>query len=132
MNNGLYALAGDSATATAAACAKRFDDPMTKVSNMYFGFSRLPSGVAAGVRRSSRPVPAPDRGGGTGAESGIAGGRYLGLPYPSTDATVPAAPSPAVVPGSLAPCDPPESTVAARSTGCSATALPLRPVSQPS
>jgi len=39
MNNGLYARAGASATATAAACAKRFDAPMTKVSNVYFSLS---------------------------------------------------------------------------------------------
>lgn len=40
MNSGLYALAGASATATAAACAKRLDAPMTKVSKRYLGFSR--------------------------------------------------------------------------------------------
>ncbi len=65
MNSGLYAFAGDSATATAAACANRLDEPMTNVSNVYFGFSRLPPestpGLAPG-RRSSRPVPAPGRG----------------------------------------------------------------------
>ncbi len=52
MNSGLYALAGDSATATAAAWANRLDEPMTNVSNMYFGFSRLP--VSPGLPRSSR------------------------------------------------------------------------------
>src|SRR5437868_6578427 len=40
MNNGLYALAGCSATATAAACANRFDEPITNVSNVYFGLRR--------------------------------------------------------------------------------------------
>ena len=48
MNSGLYALAGASATATAAACAKRFELPMTNVSKRYFGFSRAGS---AGIRR---------------------------------------------------------------------------------
>ena len=38
MKSGLYALAGASATASAAACANRFDEPMTNVSNVYFGF----------------------------------------------------------------------------------------------
>ena len=41
MNSGLYAFAGASATATAAACAKRLDWPMTKLSNVYFGFRRV-------------------------------------------------------------------------------------------
>src|SRR6478736_4537180 len=40
MKSGLYALAGASATATAAACANRLDCPMTKLSNVYFGFRR--------------------------------------------------------------------------------------------
>jgi hypothetical protein len=40
MNNGLYALAGASATAIAAAWAKRLLDPATKVSKVYFGLSR--------------------------------------------------------------------------------------------
>src|SRR5262245_20613678 len=39
MNSGLYAWAGASATASAAAWAKRFDEPMTKRSNVYFGLS---------------------------------------------------------------------------------------------
>ena len=43
MNSGLYALAGASATATAAAWANRLDDPMTKVSKRYFGLSRAGS-----------------------------------------------------------------------------------------
>src|SRR3954469_8011490 len=38
MKSGLYACAGASATASAAACAKRFDDPITNRSNVYFGF----------------------------------------------------------------------------------------------
>ena len=40
MNSGLYARAGASATATAAAWLNRFDAPITKVSKMYFSFSR--------------------------------------------------------------------------------------------
>src|ERR1051326_6978122 len=38
MKGGLYACAGASATASAAACAKRFDEPITNESNVYFGF----------------------------------------------------------------------------------------------
>src|SRR5919204_428194 len=38
MNSGLYACAGASATASAAACANRFDEPITNRSNVYFGF----------------------------------------------------------------------------------------------
>ena len=41
MKSGLYALAGASATATAAACANRLDWPMTKLSNAYFGLRRV-------------------------------------------------------------------------------------------
>src|SRR3989338_3423879 len=37
MNNGLYALAGESLTARDAALAKRFDGPTTKLSNVYLG-----------------------------------------------------------------------------------------------
>ena len=55
MNSGLYAFAGDSATATDAACAKRLDEPMTNVSNVYFGFSRLPP---ASSRRPARAAGA--------------------------------------------------------------------------
>src|SRR5262245_19581248 len=72
MNRGLYAFAGDSATATEAAWANRFEEPMTNVSNVYFGLSRLPpvSGVAG--RRSSRPVPGTlGRGGGGMSSSAI-------------------------------------------------------------
>ena len=56
MNSGLYALAGASATATAAAWANRLLEPMTKVSKMYFGLSR-----AGSLERPAwpwRPVPA--------------------------------------------------------------------------
>src|SRR5918994_1727807 len=38
MKSGLYACAGASATASAAAWAKRFDEPITKESKVYFGF----------------------------------------------------------------------------------------------
>src|SRR3954468_12730424 len=50
MNSGLYAFAGDSATATDAACAKRLEEPMTNVSNMYLGLSLLPPVSGAGGR----------------------------------------------------------------------------------
>src|SRR5690606_11863072 len=43
MNNGLYAFAGASATATAAAWANRLLAPMTKVSKVYFALSRAGS-----------------------------------------------------------------------------------------
>src|SRR5919112_777191 len=59
MNSGLYALAGASATATAAACANRFPEPMTKVSKVYFGLSR-----AGSTRVRARPVAPVFSGGG--------------------------------------------------------------------
>src|SRR5262245_61458263 len=43
MNSGLYACAGASATASAAACANRFEEPITKRSNVYFGFVTITS-----------------------------------------------------------------------------------------
>src|ERR1700761_4159923 len=49
MNSGLYALAGASATATAAACANRLLEPMTKVSKRYLGFSLPASPSLTGV-----------------------------------------------------------------------------------
>ena len=52
MVSGLYDLPGFSATATAAAWANRFELPMTKVSKVYFGFSRRSSRRAG---RGSRP-----------------------------------------------------------------------------
>ena len=52
MNSGLYALAGASATATAAACANRLPEPMTNVSKVYFGLSRAGS---IRVLRTGRP-----------------------------------------------------------------------------
>src|SRR5665811_816446 len=39
MKSGLYARAGRSATARAAACAKRFEEPMMKRSKVYFGLT---------------------------------------------------------------------------------------------
>src|SRR5674476_1422615 len=48
MSSGLYDLPGASATATAAAWAKRFDGPMTNVSSVYFGLSRAWSCLAFG------------------------------------------------------------------------------------
>src|SRR5215472_17263625 len=58
MNSGLYAFAGASATATAAACANRLLDPMTNVSKVYFGLSLVrpgrgwPAGPAGGAGRA--------------------------------------------------------------------------------
>ena len=50
MNSGLYARAGASATATAAAWLNRFEAPMTNVSNVYFSLSRVcDRGPAAGA-----------------------------------------------------------------------------------
>src|SRR5215210_66776 len=57
MKRGLYAWAGASATASAAACAKRLDEPMTNESNVYFGFSP-PEGVRAGGVTEDEPVSA--------------------------------------------------------------------------
>ncbi|CUR62331.1 hypothetical protein NOCA170277 [metagenome] len=54
---------GASATATAAACGKRLDEPMTKVSKVYLGLSRVSS---AEGRRSPCPIE--------GSGSDIAGG----------------------------------------------------------
>src|SRR6266550_2512247 len=65
MKRGLYACAGASATASAAACANRLDEPITKRSNVYFGF--IPESMApperpfgasggAGVAAGSRSV----------------------------------------------------------------------------
>src|SRR5580765_2723009 len=75
MKSGLYACAGASATASAAAWAKRFDDPITNESNVYLGFSPIPTGscrctstgsavapstsVTASWIRRSRPVASP-------------------------------------------------------------------------
>ena len=47
-NRGLYACAGDSATARDAACAIRLLLPTTKESNTYFGFRFLASSFSAG------------------------------------------------------------------------------------
>ena len=44
MKSGLYACAGASAIASAAACANRFDEPITNESNVYFGLIAAPSG----------------------------------------------------------------------------------------
>src|SRR5579862_2591706 len=82
MKSGLYACAGASATASAAACAKRFDDPITNESNVYLALKPPLSGrlginrwtgaatpalvSAAGARVStwssiSRPAPVTSR-----------------------------------------------------------------------
>src|SRR5918996_5166184 len=70
MKSGLYACAGASATASAAACAKRFDDPMMKRSNVYFGLSG-DSWTSRSVRLPSRSRSSAIAGvlrGGVGAE----------------------------------------------------------------
>src|ERR671935_993016 len=57
MKSGLYACAGASATASAAACAKRFKEPMTNESKVYFGLRPLSlclRGGAAEVAAVSR------------------------------------------------------------------------------
>src|SRR6266487_6354532 len=46
MKRGLYCCAGASATTSAAACAKRFDEPITKESNVYLGLRPPPPGTA--------------------------------------------------------------------------------------
>src|SRR4051794_23930398 len=66
MKSGLWACAGASATASAAACAKRFDEPMTKESNVYFVLS------AAGASRVV--VDTPRSGAATGVSAAGAGG----------------------------------------------------------
>ena len=86
MNSGLYALAGDSATATAAAWANRLDEPMTNVSNVYFGLSRLPPLSASGapLRRSS-PGAGPLTAG-RAAGLGLLGERRCRRRGPASDA----------------------------------------------
>ena len=57
MNSGLYAWAGASATASAAACANRFDEPMTNESKLYFSFRPSTRGFAdLEVRLGARAV----------------------------------------------------------------------------
>src|SRR5690606_803379 len=70
MNRGLYALAGVSATADAAACAKRFEEPITKVSKVYLLFRRE-SSLAPAALRSGRRGAGP----GEGAEEPLSGDR---------------------------------------------------------
>src|SRR6478735_5505146 len=90
MNSGLYALAGASATATAAAWAKRLLEPMTKVSKVYLGFSRAGSPWVRLPRLSHRlctpPVPGACAGrskvSGSEREGGEGRGVYPPRPYP--------------------------------------------------
>src|SRR2546430_4509790 len=109
MNSGLYALAGDSATATLAACANRLDEPMTKVSNVYFGLSRLPSPPPLPARRSSRPVPGPTvarcaiGGGAAGTRGGGGGGFARGAPVAGGAAGTPRAASGGFAPRGAGP-----------------------------
>src|ERR1700712_3348717 len=49
MNSGLYAFAGASATATAAAWVNRLLEPMTNVSKVYLGLSRASRGSTGRV-----------------------------------------------------------------------------------
>src|SRR5262245_31134554 len=81
MNSGLYALAGDSATATAAAWAKRLLAPVTKVSNVYFGLRRAASIVPlTGLAvppccQGAGELPASEAGStGGGAKPGVVNG----------------------------------------------------------
>ncbi len=57
MNSGLYALAGVSATAKAAAWAKRLDCPITNESNTYLGFSRAELSHSESAGLVSEPLP---------------------------------------------------------------------------
>ena len=84
MNSGLYALAGASATATAAAWANRLLAPMTKVSKVYFGLSRVASTSVTLMESSGRGRRAPRfssisdgavEAGMAGARHGVAGER---------------------------------------------------------
>src|SRR5215204_1018839 len=54
MKSGLYACAGASATASAAAWAKRFEEPITNESKVYFGFIPAASGRGSGGGTSVR------------------------------------------------------------------------------
>ena len=58
MNSGLYARAGASEMARAAACAKRFEDPMMKVSKVYRRL-RLASAASAAASPRGRSVKYP-------------------------------------------------------------------------
>src|SRR3954453_4214045 len=62
MKSGLYACAGASATASAAAWAKRFEEPITNESNVYFALKpplsgRGDSGWPTTGPRGARPPP---------------------------------------------------------------------------
>src|SRR6202012_1150137 len=104
MNSGLYAFAGASATATAAAWANRLLDPMTNVSNVYFGFSRAPPGRGAAdapeppatlapsgasvSSNSRRPGPSKPEGPGTSSGGRVGASPSAGpaAPAPSAEA----------------------------------------------
>ncbi len=53
IRSGLYACPGASATASAAACENRLDEPMTNDSNVYFGRKLVPRSLA-GARAGAR------------------------------------------------------------------------------
>ena len=58
MKSGLYAWAGASATASAAACANRFDEPITKRSKVYLRLIE-PLAAGSGARRTGCSSGAP-------------------------------------------------------------------------
>src|SRR5712691_11391921 len=78
MNSGLYACAGASATASAAAWAKRFEEPITKESNVYRGL--IPPGSGRGSGGGSVA------GGGTGWDSRTASRSRRSAPVASLTA----------------------------------------------
>src|SRR5680860_618795 len=61
MKSGLYAVPGDSAAARAAACAKRFDGPITKLSKVYLSLSPDIEGwireIGEGAAGGGEPLP---------------------------------------------------------------------------
>ncbi len=68
MKSGLYAWAGASATASAAAWAKRLDEPITNRSNVYLGLRPIFGGASAiSARRTGTTEPST---GSTGASPG--------------------------------------------------------------
>ena len=68
MKSGLYACAGASATASAAACANRFDEPITNESKVYLALKPPLSG-----RCVDRAARRPGAGGSSGASSSSLG-----------------------------------------------------------
>src|SRR5579862_3456900 len=76
MNNGLYERAGISATASVAAWAKRFEDPVTKASKVYRGSSPTSSDRSPDLELVRRvPATAPADTAGPASELGGTGDR---------------------------------------------------------